>query len=464
MRGRRGHRRLEFVIGRRAGHTDRQALTCRMELLDGVARGTWHDDKPRKLATSDDEQLETVIENVFEWRRTDVETPDRPPTSATEMSRADPLGLYPLSPGIYQFRGFTTHDRPVVESTPPSTARRRSRQVTPSPHADARDECLVTMELLPDGTVRGTSREVVYPQSCPIRGTWEIGRVRYVLEYHVRDAVGYFKYSGKVDLDNEQPRLLVGKWRNVDDDNTPGYAGGRGKFVLECTRIKRHAAMKQEIKRETKRETRGRDATKVIEIKDEDEDDKSVDEDGVDDTLRVLTTGSYRLKGRAMDDDGYEYECELQLELLPNGVLQGTSRQVVFQQEQIIRGKWTRQTLFYHENYEVKGQVGSYWYSGTLDVDGLVVHGTWCNEEILAEVQTNPNATQQTSTGGEKGTFSFAIMEARRYWSHESHRDYPRAFRDRIRCILLCSRRIHALPGELWAKVFAFCGEDWFLK
>ncbi|GLE01789.1 hypothetical protein PINS_up010627 [Pythium insidiosum] len=483
VRRRRGQRLLEFVLARRAGHTDRQALTCHMELLDGVGKGTWLDAaKPRKsaslLASDDERELETVVENVFEWRRTDTaSTSHRPPSSAVEKSMADPLGLYPLAPGSYQFRGFTTHDRPVAPTPPPASTstttsrRRRSRNVTPSPHVETRDECLVTMELLRDGTLRGTSREVVYPQSCPIRGTWEIGRLRYVLEYHVRDAVGYFTYSGKVDLENDQPRLLVGKWRNVDDDNTPGYTGGRGKFQLECTRLKRSTA--EAVKREVKREKTGRDVTKVIEISEDEQETENVkreeeaeeEEEEEDNSLRVLTTGSYRLKGRAMDDDGYEYECELKLELLPNGVLRGTSRQVVFQQVQYIRGKWTRQTLFYHENYEVKGQVGSYWYSGTLDVDGLVVHGTWCNEEILADVQNgDASAIPSSSTGGEKGTFSFAIMDARRYWSHTSHRDFPRAFRDRIRCVLLCSRRIHALPSEMWAKVFAFCGEDWFTE
>jgi hypothetical protein len=179
--------------------------------------------------------------------------------------------------------------------------------------------------------------------------------------------------------------------------------------------------------------------------------------------LNVFTTGRYVLKGKAVDDDGYEYESRLQFELFEDGTVRGTCRELVYQQVQHLQGNWTRTTIQYELEYVVKKEVGRYWYQGRLESDGLVLHGAWCNMELLLRVDA-PRADQVAATTyrGEKGFFSYAILETTRRWSHKSHIDFPRAFRERVRCVLLCSQRTHVLPGPLWSKIFAFCSHAWF--
>ncbi|TMW69039.1 hypothetical protein Poli38472_001195 [Pythium oligandrum] len=453
LRRRSGHA-CYFQVSVRAGHVGRQTLSCRVELLtDGTASGVWeagvNESTQGTNKKGKDANAEVVVENVFEWRRVERSTAASTTTASVSSSATtDPLALYPLAPGTYHFRGFTTHSLPSQPLTPLHARGRRRRAPPPSP---ARDECLVTMELLPDGSLRGSSREVVYPQSCPIKGTWEVGRVRYILEYRVRDAVGLFKYSGKIDPETEdahQKRVVAGKWRNVDDNQTtPGHAGGRGMFELECVSAKRVDILKKGSATE--------------------DDQFDVDSEP---SLRVFTTGSYVLEGQAMDDDGYEYACHVEVELLPDGSLRGTTRESVFHQVQHIRGVWTRTGFAYRQHYVVKDEVGTYWYSGTLDSDGLVIHGQWQNEELISddEEEVKEDDAQKlkakSTTSGERGTFSYAILDAKRRWSPQSHRDFPPDFRDCIRCVLLCSQRLHSLPSPLWYRIFAFCGPEWFSK
>ncbi|KAF1333290.1 hypothetical protein FI667_g2912, partial [Globisporangium splendens] len=342
--------------------------------------------------------------------------------------------LYPLTPGLYEFRGFTTTaplPRPTSASSI-SPGRRRRGQPRTTPLVIQKDECFVTLQLLPDGTIKGTSRELLHPQSCPVHGTWRIDRIRYTLEYKVRDAVGLFRYWGRI----EGASKIHGKWRNVDEGHQEGYDGGKGEFELELTQAVRHNVLKR------------KDHGTVAII---------IDDENVNTTLhnkiRVLTTGTYRLKGCATDDDGYEYGCELNVQLLPSGYLRGTSRELVFDQTRPVFGLWSPKNLSFHQSYVVKGDVGNYYYSGTIDDDGGVISGEWENAE-----------EEDKESRGEKGTFAYGIVDAQRLWTPYSHHCYPKSFRDGVLLVLLCSSRTHALLScSLWPRVFEFCHETWFV-
>lgn len=331
-------------------------------------------------------------------------------------SGSDPPRLFPLTPGVYEFQGFSTIAPPPE---PPGTLRRRRRR--PSRESvPAKDECFVTLRLLPDGKLHGTSRELLRPQSCRVTGSWRSDRVKYVLEYRVRDAVGRFKYSGQcVDGDP----TVRGTWRNVDVDHAEGFGGGHGAFELELT----HAV----------RVTNDAAAVDV----------------SANDRITVLTTGVYTLKGCATDDDGYEYACEVHVTLLPGGFLRGTSRELVFDQTRSITGEWAPTFFRYRQEYVVKGDVGRYEYEGALasGSDGGLIRGEWGNLD-----------EQDRESRGEHGTFAYGVVSAQRRWSAFSHENYPAAFRRGVQTVLLCSARTHALPVSLWYRTFEFCHETWF--
>ncbi|KAF1313750.1 hypothetical protein FI667_g17058, partial [Globisporangium splendens] len=140
--------------------------------------------------------------------------------------------LYPLRPDKYEFRGFTTYETPPISPTP----RRRGRQwAAPSPIT--RDECIVSLRLLPEGTLSGTSRELVRPQVCVLYGNWQINRITYILEYKVRDAVGHFRYSGGVDMAgdrtfHEKLPLLRPQSRTLPDGHVATAERCRAGFAL----------------------------------------------------------------------------------------------------------------------------------------------------------------------------------------------------------------------------------------
>lgn len=360
-----------------------------------------------------------------------------PPTTAAPVkseANASRLTLYPLTPGLYEFRGFTTIAPPPRPAN--ASQRRRRRRDSISPHdTPTKDECFVTLQLLPGGALEGTSRELLRPQSCPVKGKWRADRMQYVLTYKVRDAVGQFKYSGRI----EGARKIIGRWANVDSDGLDaGYSGGRGDFELELTQAVRLNSAKTE-------RTDAADATA-----DNDDDDAAV-RIVTNHKMRVLTTGAYTLKGCATDDDGYEYACELYVQLCSGGELIGTTRELVFDQTRRITGTWTPQSITYTQVYVVKGDVGEYIYTGSIDADGGILTGNW----------TNTNAKDSESPG-ERGTFAYGIAHAWRQWSCHSHVHYPQSFRTAVRLVLLCSSRTHALPHTLWCRVFEYCGAAWF--
>ncbi|GAB9469257.1 hypothetical protein Gpo141_00006539 [Globisporangium polare] len=351
------------------------------------------------------------------------------------------LKLYPLTPGLYEFRGFSTiapapRSSRTMTTTPASPSRRRQRSRSDFAQP-TKDECFVTLRLLPGGALKGTSRELLRPQSCKVTGTWRADRVRYTLEYQVRGEVGLFRYSGRIEGD----RKVLGKWKNVDEGHQEGYDGGKGEFELELTQAARLSQLKKSTGAGVDQET--------VELDDDDDDGLAVI---TNNRIRVLTTGVFTLKGCATDDDGYEYACELVVHLLPGGSLVGTSRELVFDQTHRIEGTWTPRSLSYDQKYVVKGDVGEYEYAGVVDADGGIISGLWNNKEV-----------QDQETLGEKGTFAYGIVEAHRVWTAFSHLWYPQSYQKGVMLMLLCSSRTHTLPSSLWYHVLEFCHESWFV-
>ncbi|TYZ65661.1 hypothetical protein PybrP1_007032 [[Pythium] brassicae (nom. inval.)] len=331
---------------------------------------------------------------------------------------SDQSRLFPLTPGVFEFSGFS-----IIAPPPAPAGARRRRRCPARESPPARDECFVTLRLLPDGKLQGTSRELLRPQSCRVTGSWRPDRVKYLLEYRVRDAVGLFKYSGRVA---DGDRSVRGTWRNVDADHAEGFGGGHGEFALElthATRVTKEAAAADEIDSSRHR-------------------------------ITVLTTGAYTLKGCATDDDGYEYACELKVTLLPGGYLRGTSRELVFDQTRPVTGEWSPTFFRYRQEYVVKGDVGRYEYEGQLAGagDGGLLRGEWGNMDL-----------QDRESRGEHGTFAYGVVSAQRRWSAFSHENYPASFRRGVLTVLLCSARMHALPALLWYRTFEFCHEAWFV-
>lgn len=490
-----------FEVTKRLNHVDRNTLTCHLHVPmapDVSAMGTWkfYDMRLRDrhlvdesssastASTSDaspvlDEVSETPEQKVFQlepvqWHQRQQEAEAAEKEAAAMQSRPPSL-LYPLRPGKYEFRGFTTYDVPAVAAQ----GRRRARA-----QSTVKDECLVTLRLLPDGTLRGTSREVVQPQVCPLRGRWQANRVAYVLEYRVREAVGHFRYSGAVVIEEGvdsgkskakkskaarktttqstagRREALSGKWHNVDEGHAEGYQGGRGQFELELVRvdfssvsIKTERLEQEEMVRAsaTNGETAGSSQPSPPDSGGSADNAIVLDDDDDADVIRKFTTGEYELAGRATDTDGYEYAFDVKLQLRAGGKLFGESTEHVFQQKGPIFGIWRPSGFVYQQQYVVKHEVGVYTYAGDITRDGAVVNGTWANAE-----------KESATANSEHGTFALLLVNATRVWSPSSHVDYPASFRRGVLTTLMASARTHALPVALWTHLFTFCHEKWF--
>ncbi|EGZ13011.1 hypothetical protein PHYSODRAFT_351815 [Phytophthora sojae] len=491
-----------FEVTKRLNHVDRHTLTCHLHVPvapDAPAVGNWRffsaQDQDRHQAdlsssastasTSDSSSVtgeETAEQKVFQlqpvqWYQRQQEAEQAEREAAMLQSRPPSL-LYPLRPGKYEFKGFTTYDTPSVAAAvvPRQRNGRRGRPVMTM----VRDECLVTLRLLPDGTLRGTSREVVQPQVCPLKGRWQANRVAYVLEYRVREEVGHFRYSGAVVIEEgsdnaangrrtkvqrkdkavgKRRETLSGKWNNVDEGHAEGYEGGRGEFELELVRVDFTpiAIKKEKIEpalvdsgspsdpaqglqeQQMTDQYTGRSAENAIEIDDD------------DDAIHAFTTGEYELSGCATDAEGYEYAFDLKLQLRPGGKLFGQSKERIFQQTSPIFGIWNSREIKYRQQYVVKHEVGVYTYTAIMSRDGAVVQGTWVNDE-----------KDSASAPSEHGTFALILVQSRRQWSTLSHAYYPPRFRRSVLAILMASARTHKLPIEHWTHIFAFCSESWF--
>ncbi|RLN87627.1 hypothetical protein BBJ28_00026931, partial [Nothophytophthora sp. Chile5] len=500
-----------FEVTKRLNHVDRHTLTCHLHVpvaADAPAVGTWrffaHELTKQEVqdgssasssstaSTSDGsnpaEDTAVPDQHVFQllpvqWQQRQQEA-EAAEAEAAKLQSRPPSLLYPLRPGKYEFRGFTTYDTPSITG-----AIARPRRGRPPRHRPAmttvKDECLVTLRLLPDGTLRGTSREVVQPQVCRVHGRWQANRVAYVLEYRVREAVGHFRYSGAVVIEGDDDHdvnadkdthkstakvkvgspsckrreTLSGKWENVDEGHAEGYEGGHGRFELELLQVDHVAiAIKPEKVEMLDSSSVGTDETKdsngtaqhPSQLGNDAHNAIELDDD--EDAIQALTTGDYELSGRATDSDGYEYAFDLKLELRAGGKLFGESRERVFQQNDKVFGLWTPKSITYHQKYIVKREEGMYTYGGELSCDGAVVRGDWVNAE-----------EEFASARGEHGTFALLFTRSTRRWSTASHSHYPRSFRQGVLTTLMASARTHALPVALWPHIFAFCDDTWFV-
>lgn len=237
--------------------------------------------------------------------------------------------IYPLRPGKYEFKGFITYDMPAVA---PTSNRRGNRRRTPATPTIIKDECIVSLRLLPDGMLRGTSRELVHPQVCPLYGNWQVNRIIYILDYHVRGAVGHFRYSGGVGEGDK----LVGKWRNMDDGHADGFEGGKGEFELHLDQVRYDDGPGMKPNKKAKQEPTDISGSDLdnstdqghVEIK-----DQTLTLDDPDDAFSItaLTTGHYELKGESTDADGYDYAFDFSMTLLPGGELRALCRERIFE-------------------------------------------------------------------------------------------------------------------------------------
>ncbi|KAK1943370.1 hypothetical protein P3T76_004766 [Phytophthora citrophthora] len=493
-----------FEITKRLNHVDRHTLTCHLHVPmapKAEAMGTWRfycasnrdlhqldmSSSASTASTSDNGSVseEKIGEDqkVFQLqpvqryqRQQEAEEAEK---EAALMQSRPPSLLYPLRPGKYEFKGFTTYDTPSVAAAV-VPRQRNGRRGRPRPvMTTIKDECLVTLRLLPDGTLLGTSREVVQPQVCPLKGRWQANRVAYVLEYHVREAVGHFRYSGAVVIEDgatsatngkktkvkssrngKRRETLSGKWHNVDEGHAEGYQGGRGEFELELVRVdfspvtvktekvesssvnddsSLHSIGVKEEQMQNSSPDDGYTAENAIEIEDD------------DDAIRPLTSGEYELSGCATDADGYEYAFDLHLQLRPGGRLLGKCKERIFHQVSPVFGVWDHRRIKYGQQYVVKHEVGMYTYEGYISSDGAVVRGSWKNTD-----------EESAPAPSEHGTYALIVVSSKRQWSVSSHKFYPPRFKRGVLTTLLASARTHTLPVALWTHVFAFCNEKWF--
>lgn len=470
-----------FNITKRADHIDRHTVQCHMHIPTAnepnepvVAAGEWSLPYQRQSRGSTGAPIKSEAKSTAATAHVSLSQPLQPKQELFKLTRVDPTTdssaetvatrrsrLYPLRPGKYDFQGFTTYETPAASSTPQRRGR-RGRSATPP--VITKDECIVSLRLFPDGTLRGTSCELVHPQVCTVYGNWQVNRVIYILEYHVRDAVGRFRYSGGVDTSGEGEKL-VGKWRNVDEGHADGFEGGKGEFELGLVRARHDMDAENKGKREKKLDLVTKTEAMADQVVTADAMPPSIRpgasadvnnavaflDDEEDLTVTALTSGHYRFKGEATDSDGYEYAFELVVTLYPDGQLEGASSERIFEQTRPVTGRWNRLSFAYQQEYVVRREVGIYLYAGELSSDGVVIRGQWRNAEA-----------QYASVRSEHGTFALAITSAERFWSTNSHRDFPRGFRDAVHCLLLCSARSHVLPGALWTHILAFCDEKWF--
>ncbi|KAL3663341.1 hypothetical protein V7S43_011747 [Phytophthora oleae] len=493
-----------FEITKKLNYVDRHTLTCHMHVPvapDAQAMGTWrfycasnrdlHQlDLSSSASTASTSETGSVTEEkigedqkVFQlqpvqWYQRQQEAEEAEKEAATMQSRPPSL-LYPLRPGKYEFKGFTTYDTPSVAAAVVPRQRNGRRGRPRQVMTTIKDECLVTLRLLPDGTLLGTSREVVQPQVCPLKGRWQANRVAYVLEYHVREAVGHFRYSGAVvieegdtsangkrtkvksSLNGKRRETLSGKWHNVDENHAEGYQGGRGEFELELVRVDFSpitiktekiedssvnddspfdpTGLQEQQQTQSTSPDAGYSAENAIEIEEE------------DDAIRALTSGEFELSGCATDADGYEYAFDLQVQLRPGGRLLGKCKERIFHQVSPVFGVWDHVRIKYGQQYVVKHEVGMYTYEGYISSDGAVVRGNWKNMD-----------EESAPAPSEHGTFALIVVGSKRQWSVSSHKFYPPRFKRGVLTTLLASARTHTLPVALWTHVFTFCSEKWF--
>ncbi|KAG7386605.1 hypothetical protein PHYPSEUDO_015513 [Phytophthora pseudosyringae] len=172
--------------------------------------------------------------------------------------------------------------------------------------------------------------------------------------------------------------------------------------------------------------------------------------------LHPLTPGRYELHGITIAENAFVYECAVNLTLQANGMMSGTSRELPFTQECPLAGMWTRSGLNYLLEYEMHGNKHTYVYFGTPFRSGL--QGTWQNSELRVLAGNLDARTSQA----ERGILEFQLIKAVRVWSEAYHKDYPAAFRECVKLLLLASCRDGILPNHLWSSIVSYCGYDWF--
>ncbi|OWZ11581.1 hypothetical protein PHMEG_00015379 [Phytophthora megakarya] len=172
--------------------------------------------------------------------------------------------------------------------------------------------------------------------------------------------------------------------------------------------------------------------------------------------LHPLTPGRYELRGITIAENSFVYECVVNMTLQANGMMSGTSRELPFTQECPVAGMWTRSGLNYLLQYEMHSNKHTYNYFGTPLRAGL--QGTWQNSE-LQELQSSLDIR---TSRAERGVLEFQLIKAVRIWSEEYHKDYPAAFRECVKFLLLASHRDGILPNHLWSSIVSYCGYNWF--
>eukprot|EP00644_Phytophthora_capsici_P004886 jgi/Phyca11/96636/e_gw1.1.1339.1 len=172
--------------------------------------------------------------------------------------------------------------------------------------------------------------------------------------------------------------------------------------------------------------------------------------------LYPLTPGRYELRGITIAENAFVYECVVNLTLQANGMMSGTSRELPFAQECPVAGMWTRSGLNYLLEYEMHGNKHTYIYFGTPLRSGL--QGTWQNSEL----QVLGNNLDAHTSRAERGILEFQLVKAIRVWSETAHKDYPKAFKECVKLLLLASHRDGILPSHLWRSIASYCGYNWF--
>lgn len=170
--------------------------------------------------------------------------------------------------------------------------------------------------------------------------------------------------------------------------------------------------------------------------------------------LYPLTPGLYVLNGHTIGENGYVYECQVRLKLKHDGMTVGTSRELLYPQECVLAGSWTRDHVNYLLQYHMHDNRCTYMYFGSPFADGL--RGSWQNADLSA-----------FRSRAERGCLEFRLVEATRVWSAAYHKDYPAHFRESVKLLLLVVMRAapgspRALPSHLMVQIVSFFGYDWF--
>ncbi|KAF4039759.1 hypothetical protein GN244_ATG08044 [Phytophthora infestans] len=178
--------------------------------------------------------------------------------------------------------------------------------------------------------------------------------------------------------------------------------------------------------------------------------------EALDNPLHPLTPGRYELQGITIAENTFVYECAVTFTLQTNGMMSGTSRELPFTQECPLAGMWTRSGLNFLLEYEMHGNKHTYIYFGSPFRSGL--QGTWQNSELRVLGGNLDARTRQA----ERGILEFQLVKAARVWSETYHKDYPAAFRECVKLLLLASHRDGILPNHLWSSIVSYCGYNWF--